>query len=269
MALWMLNHLSTFVLTLIMVGGIVLVAVVGSALACRRFPRLAEGEHNEMVGVVLGMFGAIYGIILAFVVVTLWTQLDHTQTVVSQEATDLSPVVRVTRSFPPAERARIDKAVGEYVHAVVEVQWPRMRDGRPSFAATSEQFGAVYEALEAYDPATARDETFYGEAVGRLDDAAAMRRERINIATNELPVLLQVLVYGGALVIVPLTFLYGLRNPKMQFLFVASVAGLIGFSLLLVLVLDRPFAGDLTVTPQPFKESTLSRFWPQGALGAP
>ncbi|MFE2283277.1 DUF4239 domain-containing protein [Streptomyces sp. NPDC059443] len=269
MALWLLNHLSTFTLALLMVGGIVLVAVAGSMVARRRFPRLSEGEHNEMVGVVLGMFGAIYGIILAFVVVTLWTQLDHAQTVASQEATDIALVVRDTRSFPPAERARIDKAVSDYVHVVLEVQWPNMRSGRPSFAATSQQVEAMYEALQAYDPAAARDQAFYGEAVTRLNDAAAMRRERINIATNELPMLLQVLVYGGALVIILLTFLYGLRSPKMQALFVASVAGLISFSLLLVLVLDRPFAGDLTVSPQPFKEGALSQFWPQGGARPP
>ncbi|WP_327257237.1 bestrophin-like domain [Streptomyces sp. NBC_01244] len=269
MALWLLDHLSTFALALLMVGAIVLVAVAGSALARRRSPRLAEGEHNEMVGVVLGMFGAIYGIILAFVVVTLWTQLDHTRAVVSQEATDISPVVRDTRSFPPAERARIDRAVSDYVHAVVEVQWPKMRAGRPSFDITSQQVGEMYDALQAYDPKTARDQAFYEQAVTRLNDAAAMRRERINIATIELPVLLQVLVYGGALVIILLTSLYGLRSLKMQFLFVASVAGLIGFSLLLVLVLDRPFVGDLTVSPEPFKESSLSPFWPQDRAGPP
>ncbi|MFZ3471799.1 DUF4239 domain-containing protein [Streptomyces sp. 4.24] len=252
-----------------MVGAIVLVAVVGSVLARRRFPRLAEGEHNEMVGVVLGVFGAIYGIILAFVVVTLWTQLDHAQTVVSQEATDIALVVRDTRHFPPAERSRIDKAVSGYVHAVVEVQWPRMRSGRPSFAVTSEQVGEMYDALQAFNPPTARDQAFYGEAVTRLNDAAAMRRERVNIATNALPILLQVLVYGGALVIILLTFLHGLRSLRIQLLFVASVAGLIGFSLLLVLVLDRPFAGELSVSSEPFKEASLSQFWPQGGLGSP
>ncbi|MFJ7206670.1 hypothetical protein ACIQWR_24455 [Streptomyces sp. NPDC098789] len=269
MALWLLNHLSTCALTLLTVGGIVLVAVAGSALARRRSPRLAEGEHNEMVGVVLGMFGAIYGIILAFVVVTLWTQLDHTRTVVAQEATDISLVVRDTRSFPPVARARIDRAVSDYVHAVVEVQWPEMRAGRLSFEATSQQVGGMYDALQAYDPKTARDEAFYEEAVTRLNDATAMRRERTNIATMELPVLLQVLVHGGALVIILLTSLYGLRSLKMQFLFVASVAGLIGFSLLLVLVLDRPFAGDLTVSPEPFMESSLSPFWSQHGAGPP
>lgn len=269
MGLWLLNNLSTFTLTVLMVGAIVFVAVAGSVFARRRFPRLAEGEHNEMVGVVLGVFGAIYGIILAFVVVTLWTQLDHAQTVVSQEATDIALVVRDTQRFPPAERARIDKAVGAYVHAVVEVQWPKMRSGRPSFAVTSKQVEEMYDALQAYNPSTPRDQAFYGEAVTRLSDAAAMRRERIDIATNELPILLKVLVYGGALVIILLTFLYGLRNLKIQLLFVASVAGLIGFSLLLVLVLDRPFAGELTVSPEPYKEGALSQFWPQGGPDSP
>ncbi|MFF2191833.1 hypothetical protein [Streptomyces sp. NPDC058157] len=46
-----------------------------------------------------------------------------------------------------------------------------------------------------------------------------------------------------------------------------STCALISFSLLLVLVLDRPLAGDLTVSPQPFKESSLSRFWPPGEAG--
>ncbi|WP_317634096.1 hypothetical protein [Kitasatospora sp. DSM 101779] len=30
---------------------------------------------------------------------------------------------------------------------------------------------------------------------------------------------------------------------------------------LLVVVLDRPFAGDLRVSPAPFKQSALAQFW--------
>ncbi|MEW2529291.1 hypothetical protein [Streptomyces sp. NPDC047071] len=73
--------------------------------------------------------------------------------------------------------------------------------------------------------------------------------------------LLQVLAFGGALVLVPLTFLYGLRKLRVQMLFVASVAALVGFSLLLVVVLDRPFAGDLDVSPAPYREGALAQYW--------
>ncbi|MGW3145638.1 hypothetical protein ACWDG1_13340 [Streptomyces sp. NPDC001177] len=47
----------------------------------------------------------------------------------------------------------------------------------------------------------------------------------------------------------------------MQLLFVSAVVGLTGFSLLLVMVLSRPFAGDLSVTPAPYKEAALAQFW--------
>ncbi|MCX4629330.1 MULTISPECIES: bestrophin-like domain [unclassified Streptomyces] len=262
MILWLLNTFSTFTLGILLVGGFVALAVGGSLAARRRFPHLAGGEHNEMVGVALGMFGAIYGIILAFVVVTLWTQLENTQTVVATEATDLALVVRSAEAFPPAERARVERAVGDYVHAVVDVQWPLMRVGKPSYEATSEQTHGMYQALQAYEPTGTRSETFYGEAASRLNDVAAQRRARVTMAETSLPVLLQVLVYGGALVILPLTFLFGLRSLKMQLLFVSAVAALIGFSLLLVMALDRPFAGELSVTPAPYKEAALAQFWP-------
>ncbi|MCB5179695.1 bestrophin-like domain [Streptomyces antimicrobicus] len=261
MSLWLLNTFSTFALAVLLVGGLVLLAVAGSVTVRRRHPRLADGEHNEMVGVALGMFGAIYGIILAFVVVTLWTQMENTQNVVASEATDLALVVRSAEAFPPADRSRVERAVGDYVHAVVEVQWPRMRDGRPSFDATAEQTHAMYTALQGYEPASARTQAFYEEAVARLNDAAGQRRARITAAEQSLPTLLQILVYGGALVILPLTFLFGLRSLKMQLLFVGAVAALIGFSLLLVLVLDRPFSGELSVSAEPYKQAALARFW--------
>ncbi|MET9322981.1 DUF4239 domain-containing protein [Streptomyces sp. NPDC003038] len=263
MSLWLLNHFSTLTLTVVTVGGIVVLAVAGSVLARRRYPSLADGEHNDMVGVTLGMFGAIYGIILAFVIVTLWTQLESTQTVVATEATDIALIARDAAAFPPPVRARLDGALSGYVHAVVEDQWPLMRAGQPSYEATAGKLQSVFDVLQAYEPKTAREEVFYEAAVNHLNDVAAQRRARLTMAEQQLPPLLQVLAFGGAFVLIPLTFLYGMRRLHIQLLFVASVAALVGFSLLLVFVLDRPFAGELSVGPAPYREGALARYWSQ------
>lgn len=261
MSLWLLNHFSTGTLAVVAVGGTVLLAVSGSVLLRRRYPSVARGEHNDMVGVTLGMFGAIYGIILAFVIVTLWTQLEDTQTIVSSEATDAALIARDAVAFPPSVRARIDAGVSGYVHAVVEDQWPRMRAGHPSYGATETHLQEAFRALQGYDPKTQSEQVFYEQAVDHLDDVASQRRARVTMARQKLPPLLQALAFGGALVLVPLTFLYGLRKLRVQILFVASVAGLVGFSLLLVFVLDRPFAGDLSVSPAPYREGALAQYW--------
>ncbi|WP_405982778.1 DUF4239 domain-containing protein [Streptomyces sp. NBC_00158] len=261
MSLWLLNHFSTFTLAVVSVGGTVLLAVAGSVLLRRRHPSLARGEHNDMVGVTLGMFGAIYGIILAFVIVTLWTQLEDTQTIVASEATSAALISRDAAAFPEPVRTRLDAAMSGYVHSVVEDQWPRMRAGNPSYGATEAHLQDAFRVLQTYDPQGQSEQVFYEQAVGHLDEVAAQRRARITMARRELPPLLQALAFGGAVVLIPLTFLYGLRKLRVQILFVASVAGLVGFSLLLVFVLDRPFAGDLSVSPAPYREGALSHYW--------
>ncbi|BAJ26115.1 MULTISPECIES: DUF4239 domain-containing protein [Kitasatospora] len=261
MILWLLNNFDTLTLTIVIVGGIMIVAVAGAMLVRRKFPQISEGGHNEMIGNVLGMFGAIYGIILAFVIVALWTQLDTANTIVASESTAAASIVRDADGFAPAEGARVKAAVGAYVHGVVEVQWPLMHDGSPDYEATAPLVREIYAALQSYEPRNSSEQSFYDSAVGSLDDLVQQRRARITMATQQLPLLLQTLVYGGALVLIPMTFLFGVRSKRMQALFVGSVAALIGFSLLLTLVLDRPFSGDLSVSPKPFKEGALSQFW--------
>ncbi|MEV7026503.1 DUF4239 domain-containing protein [Kitasatospora sp. NPDC093558] len=261
MELWLLNTFSTVTLTVLVVGGSVLLAVAASTLATRRFPTLVKGENNDMVGVVLSLFGAIYGIILAFVIVNLWTQFEDTQKVVATEATSISQIVRDARAFPPDTQAAVNGAVRDYVHAVVEQQWPLMNAGHGNFEATSAKVDGMYAALRAYEPQSQSEQAFYAEALSSLNDAIAQRRARIFASRDELPALFQVLIVGGAVVILLLTLLYGIRSRKIRLLFVGSVAALIGFSLLLVPVLDRPFAGSVSVSPEPFKQSTLAEFW--------
>ncbi|MEI5103500.1 DUF4239 domain-containing protein [Streptomyces sp. PmtG] len=261
MGVWLLNHFSTLSIAALLVGGLVALTLAGNVLAHRRYPALADGEHNEMVGVVLGIFGAIYGIILAFVVVTLWTQLEEAESVIAAEASDLEQVVRNVRAFPSAERSRMDAAISGYVHAVVERQWPLMREGKARHSVTQRQVEGMYTALQSYQPDDERQRAFYRAAIVNLNDVVAQRRSRITQSHQELPVLLQVLVYGGAVVIIPLTFLYGNRSRAVRLLFVGAVAALIGFSLLLVLVLDRPFAGEISVSPEAYRQGVLAQFW--------
>ncbi|QCX73985.1 hypothetical protein C9F11_01410 [Streptomyces sp. YIM 121038] len=261
MELWLLNNLPTTAIAAVIVGGVVILAVGGSALTHRMHPQLADGEHNDMVGVVLGMYGAIYGIILAFVVVTLWTQVQDADAVVQSEASSLAQLTWDSEVFPPARRDRVHAAVGAYTHKVVDVQWPLMRTGKPRYSVAQQQMRDLFTSLQTYEPRTEREKAFYRKATDDLNEVVTQRRARMTIAGQELPGLLKTLVYGGALAFIPLTFLYGISSRRVQLLFVGSVAALIGFSLLLVVVLDHPFAGNISVDTAAYKVGPLAQFW--------
>ncbi|MFI6872614.1 hypothetical protein ACIBL6_04145 [Streptomyces sp. NPDC050400] len=262
MDIWLLNHFSTVALAGLLVGGAVFLGLAGCLLVRRYVPRLRDGEYNEMAGVVLGMYAAIYGIILAFVIVAEWEGLDAAEANVAAEATQSAEVLRDSAAFPPAQQQRISAAMGAYVHAVVDEQWPQMRKGTPDPNLTNPQTVRLYRVLQDYEPATEAEKTYYTQAVTTLGEVAGARRTRLEDSQQSLPILLSVLVYGGALVMLPLTWLYGIKSRTAQMMFVTSVAVLIGVSLLLCLTLDHPFSGSLAVSPDPFKEGVLARYWP-------
>ncbi|MFJ9822559.1 DUF4239 domain-containing protein [Streptomyces sp. NPDC101151] len=261
MGLWLLNNLDTASLAILIVGGVVVLSLAACLVTRRLFPELINGVTNDVSRTVLELFGAIYGIVLAFVIVTLWTELEQVQVVVTSEASDLAVISRNAHSFPGEVQEKLDRAIGGYVHAVVEDAWPLMRVGKNSLSATSGKLEALYGVLQDYNPRNASEQAFYGESVERLNDVTTQRRTRILAATQELPILLQVLTYGGALVVMMVTLLYGVENLKVQLLFVGSIALLVGLSLTLVLVLEHPFAGEVSVSPHPFMEGQLRKYW--------
>ncbi|MFG2498818.1 DUF4239 domain-containing protein [Streptomyces sp. NPDC048441] len=235
--------------------------MVGTLVLRRSFPHHANGAHNEMIGVVLGMYAAIYGIILAFVVVAEWEGLNEAETNVALEASQTAEVLRDASAFPPEQERRVTNAVAAYVRVVVDEQWPLMRAGEPDPGITNPEVTALYQVFQEYEPQTEAEKTYYEQSVSTLGEIAGARRTRLADAQQSLPSLLNVLVYGGALVMLPLTLLYGIRSLRANLMFVMSVAALIGVSLLLCLTLDHPFAGELAVSPAPFKEGVLAQFW--------
>ncbi|MFC9083989.1 hypothetical protein ACFTY7_45015 [Streptomyces sp. NPDC057062] len=100
MGLWLLNNLDTPTLAILIVGGVVVLSLVACLVTRRLFPELINGVTNDVSRTVLELFGAIYGIVLAFVIVTLWTELEQVQAVVTSEATDLAVISRNAHSFP-------------------------------------------------------------------------------------------------------------------------------------------------------------------------
>ena len=68
------------------------------------------------------------------------------------------------------------------------------------------------------------------------------------------------LLIGGALLLLAVTFLFATRNPRLHLVLTIAVAVLLGFNLLLALVLDYPFSGTIAVSNHPFTEGALADF---------
>jgi Protein of unknown function (DUF4239) len=254
---WLLNTFSTWALVPIVIGPPVLFAAGGLYCVRRRWAHV-PGEQSEATGVLIGLVAAVYGIVLAFVIVVLYEDYRGAGSSVRDEATEIEQLVRDTRAFPPAVGREIAGRLDAYTRTVVGPEWELMRDGRFSPLAWREIDG-LYAALQRYRPRTDTEDAFYGEAVTTLNDLVAARRERLRFAEETLPGAFQALIFGGAVVLIGFTFLIGMAPGPLQMTMVVAVAGLVGLNLLLVVLLDHPFSGDVSVTPHAFSERFTER----------
>ena len=252
---WLLNSVSTPLLGVLMVG---VTTAAALAVFSRVRHRLTDPpEDNDMTAGMLGIVGAVYGIVLAFVIVTVWQNFDHASDTTKNEAAALAQLTRDVRVLDDGDQARIDGAVASYVHAVTTDEWTTMRHGRasPRAEVALDRLGT---ALEHTTPGGGSQPTWYEEAVHSFNEVVHSRHDRLEAAQHQLPAAFHVLLFGGAALPIWLAMLLDVRRRAVHTAVVAVVAVLISYSLFLAVILDHPFSGSVSVSRSPFERGALA-----------
>lgn len=259
MARALLNSMSTVEIVLLGVGGMVALTIGGVLLARRLFPRLADGEFEPVADSLRVVYELIFALILAFVIAAVLDEMSNAEAAVASEATTIGELVRANDALPQGDRLRLDNAVEQYVRAVANHEWETMKDGKPSAQATAALEG-MYAEYRKVEPSGAAQTEYYGQALDDLHEVASKRRERLNIAAADLPTMLRVLVVVGLVLLLVLEY-----RPQLSFaaglVFMGTLTVVVTSAFLLTVILNYPFAGEVSVSNAPFKQDNLARFW--------
>ncbi len=253
----LLNTFPTWLLALATVGVAVALSLGGLALVRRRFPELERHRSNDIVGVVVGVLAAVLGILLGFVTVSLYQDFTDTEATVQSEATELIQLYSDVQAFEPSGADAIREEIKDYVAAVRFSEWDRMRDGKGDYDTGDRHVADLYRVLQAYEPDTPARVAFYADAVARLNDVVDARRTRLTDASDEMPGAFRTMLVLGVALLIASLYLLATSNRRLQSIMVVSVAVITSFNLLIVVELDHPFSGDISVSKSPFEQGRL------------
>ena len=249
----LLNHVATLPLALLVIGLVICVAV-GAVLVGRRLvPGVREGTWSHPAGSVLEVIGAMVGLLLAFAVVIQFQFYIEAVDDSRDEAARLSQLVRDARGFAPGDSLRVNAAVDAYTRAVVDDEWPSMRDGRSSPAAAA-RLDDLVAALQQADPGTGARRVFYEAAVSELNAVIGARLARIDRAEDGPPMLLVALLLVGVAVMLAYAMLVGARSRGFHFATAAALGTVVGITLLLFITFSYPFSGGISVDASVFED---------------
>jgi hypothetical protein len=256
-----LNTVPIWLLLLAAVVSALGVVLLSVWLIRRAVPATRQGFHAEISAPMLGVVAALFGLLLAFVIIIAYENYLSARDQVSREASNLGAVVRDSDAFPEPGGEEVRRAVGGYVRGVVNDGFPHMRNGDPVSPLAFQQLAGIYAALRKVKASSPEELTFYDDAVTRLNDALDARRDRLEAARGGLPADVAALILFGSLVIVAYAVLVGSPHFWFHALGPAAIAVVVAFSLVVLADLSYPFSGDLSISPEAFKSGVLEQFF--------
>jgi hypothetical protein len=260
MFLSVVNAVPIGVLVVIVVVLVVGLTLLGVLLVRRIVPATKDGFDAEVSSQLLGVVATLFGLLLAFVVVLTFQAYGDAGANARQEAAGIAQIIRDSHAFSPADQAAVSASSGTYVRAVVYDEWPQLRNGGSSARAAAAVDG-LYRALQQVKPATAAASAFYQDAVGRLNDVLSARRNRLADGAGGLSAPIVGLILLGSVIILGYASLVGSRSALFHAIGAGAIALVIGFSLVVLIAYNYPYAGSLAISTTPYRSGILAQYF--------
>ena len=258
MTRWLLNNFALWQIGLVVIGGVTTLTASAHRLVRRRYDSVVNEDNREVASKLVGILMAMFGLLLAFVVVSMNQRMQAADANVQLEAVHLSNMYRDSRVFEERTADAMEEAIRLYINTVIGEEKVAMTEGEMS-PRSSDDLDRLFQVVQTYTPVTKVQEVFYGNVVGTLNELNLARRIRRDDVQTSLPPVLLMLIWVGASVLITFLALFSTNNSWSQTIMVTAVAAIVGINLFLIITLDHPFSGEVAVSLDPFTEGSLGK----------
>jgi hypothetical protein len=245
---------------------LVLVGIVGSGLILVVLTRLVKEEtrqlHNEFTLFTVTNIAVLYAVLLAFIAIVAWEDLLKASEAVAREASLIEALYLDGQGIEDKEVvSELRKKLRHYVETVVDREWPDQRAGHVSDAAEP-GLHRIRTALAAFTPQNSNDIILKQAMLQLMNDLLNAYRDRREAAGGHIPSSVWWVIGFLGVLIVGLTAFLGMRSLWVHFVLLAGFTTAIISVVALIVQLDYPFRGEVSVSAEPF-EHLLSELGPQ------
>jgi hypothetical protein len=189
----------------------------------------------------------LYGLVAALTAVTVWTRHGHVGDVVSGEATAIAVMWRNLGGYPQAERDAMRVVLRGYTDQVVDEAWPLMREGRVPRMGT-EWADRLQGELFKFEPVTESHKAIHALTLASYNRLIEARNQRLEAVNSALPRVMWYVLLPGAMACLLLSLLFPVHDAPFQSVLVIALAGFMAMVLFMIISLDRPFQGAMSVS---------------------
>ncbi len=235
--------------------GIVLVALasiagaLSVALVRRTVPLERLREHNDVATPIHAAISVLYAVLLAFVVVVVWEQLNDADQAVTAEAGAAVAIHRDLEALDAPSHLAVHNAMVAYLQSVIHTEWPGMMNSQ-HLIKNSKEYDALWRSVRDIAPGDERQRIWLTAIVDRLNTIDDARDVRWLECENAVPAAMWLMLTCGAVITTLFAAFFGARHGPTHMVMVATLAAVMALSLFLIAAIDHPFIGAVRVEPE-------------------
>lgn len=237
---------------LLVACGSVVIAAGLVFLVHRVFPHRARASYNEVSGYFFAAIGALYAVLLAFVVVAVWQDMGTAQQNTYSEANAIPGLYYGATVFPPDVRKTFQRTAVAYARDVINDEWPALANGQTSPQVEADTNILRQEILQV-QPRTDQQDALYSSMIERINTINSDRRQRIYEAQPSIPDIFWYGLLGGAALLIFFGLFFGVPKMIPHLLMVTVLTMIVAGTLYLTYLMEQPFRGPMRIEPNAYQ----------------
>jgi hypothetical protein len=229
-------------------------ALIFAVLRLLAKTRLAD--HLEAITpAMVTPIGVIGGLIIAFLAARVWSNLDHANVYVAQEANAVRELDRLADEMPSVVREPVRRGAHRYVAWVTSEDWPQMVAGIGAVQAAPPGLLDALTSLATYNPTEAGQRALQQSAIASLERALEARRNRLLLSRQVIEASQWAVVWSFYVFIMLLIGFVHMSRPVTKAIAMWLFSSTFALCIVLLLINDMPFrTGGYTIGPTLLKE---------------
>jgi hypothetical protein len=215
---------------------------------------LATGERAKSFKTIspgmLPVLGIIFGLFVAFTAAQVWSDNERASSAVSREASALRSALVLASCFPGEPEDRLRSLVRAYIEEAASVEWPMMARQTASLKTTPHPLTEALQLVLSLTTGGPGQQTAQREIMTAIETALDARRQRIIISRTEVNFVKWTCLYLQAVCALAAMAMLHCDNRLTSGVAMGLFATGVAASVLLIAAHDRPFTGQISVSPE-------------------
>ncbi len=223
-------------------------------------------SHNEVTGFLFLAIASFQSLLLSFVVFLVWGEFIETQANMTKEGSSAMGLYRDIKNYPEIVDSK--KLMVTYLHFIfltIEDEIPAMKVLKPS-PKTDEAFNKMFYEMERIQPKNNMEVQLVSGMFHHLNEVSNLRSMRISSVEKEIPAPLWLPMVLGAIITILCAMLLDIEHARMHVVLNTMLGMFIGLIFFMIILLDHPFTGSLSINPTSYKQIILLEKSTQDAI---